>query len=384
MNPGLPTTAKRQGDSTLRFMLQSVARELVQSNRLNACYRAVVPTHNNVEIWHSKKRGRAYYQNLMTCASVWLCPVCATRITENRRAELARLLNVGYRLQILDNDGLPKVLAARRWFLALATFTLRHSSVEPLVDVLRCLTKSYRQVWSGRWAVAFKKHYHIAGMFRSLEVTYGDNGWHPHIHVLFVSDSQIGGVASIGMQSVLRDRWSYAVHFHNGSVRWEYGVKVQAGDNKAGEYLDKMGQAVSETLGHWSTIAEFTKTTVKRGRKRSDDSAPGRTLWDLLAAYATGDVKAGELWLEAMAALHGKAQLMASPGLWALLGAQMPMDDDTQAQEQISASDAILARLTLDNWRLVIRHDLRGELLEIARAGKPELITKFLETLNDE
>jgi hypothetical protein len=35
----------------------------------------------------------------------------------------------------------------------------------------------------------FKNKWRILGTLKALEITYGENGWHPHLHVLVVSDS---------------------------------------------------------------------------------------------------------------------------------------------------------------------------------------------------
>jgi hypothetical protein len=102
----------------------------------------------------------------------------------------------------------------------------------------------------------------------------------------------------------------------------------------------------------------------------------------LLADFIGGDVRAGELWIEAQAALRGTMFLRPSNGLWKALQAPETVGDDNEmAQEQQNASDAILARLTVDEWRLVVRKNRRGELLEVASAGDSDMVAKFLANL---
>jgi hypothetical protein len=368
-------------EKTGPFFLQSVARELMPNSRIRVCRRVVIPNRNSVELWHSKKRGKAYYQNLMVCDMAWACPPCAIKITENRRKVLDRLCNVGYPLVVLDDGGEPRTVAARRWFLAMMTFSIQHKSREAFAVVLSRLSDSYHRMWSGRWAVAYKHAYRIVGFFRSLEPTYGVNGWHPHIHLLLVMDSAINDYQVAIMQSVARDRWVDSVAACGGQADWQHGLNLVSGDNRVTQYLDKMGQAVSETLGRWTTIAEFTKSVVKRGRKVAGDAEPARTLWDLLLAYSQGDVEAGRLWLEAQAALRGKSQLIASPGLWERLGAPGGIDSPLLADDTIDPGDFLLASLNLDDWRLISRHDARGALLAVAKDGDRTRINSFIQRL---
>ena len=42
------------------------------------------------EVKYNESRKKAHYGNVQLCASIWACPVCAKRITENRREELKR------------------------------------------------------------------------------------------------------------------------------------------------------------------------------------------------------------------------------------------------------------------------------------------------------
>lgn len=365
------------GDEKIaRFALQAAARELAPTSQVRNCLRAIVPGRDCVEIWHSPTRQRAYYVNLVTCNRVWVCPVCASKITERRRVELAHRLGVRDELEIPAEKGRTKTVMVPRYYLALVTFTISHKSSESLTVVLDRLKRAYKKHWGGRWPAAWKARHRVVGTLRAIEVTHGKNGWHPHIHLLLIRDSANtqGSVAEMDLDLTLR--WQDMAAAVGGSASLDRGVTLSAADDKATEYLGKMGQQVDAAIKRWDVVSELTKYPAKRGREAS------RTMWDLLADYIGGDVAAGELWIEGVEALRGTAHLMASPGLWKTIQAPDSVGDDAEmAQKQREASDAILASLTVDEWRTVALKGRRGELLEVASAGDPERVFAFIRDL---
>jgi len=359
-----------------RFALQSAARELAPANRVRSCLRAIVPGRDCVELWHSPTRQKAYYVNLITCNRVWVCPVCAAKITERRRMELARSLGIRDDLWIPDGEGGEAHITVPRYHLAMATFTISHAKGERLVDVLGRLKRAYKKMWGGRRAQNFKSSYRVIGTIRAIEPTHGDHGWHPHIHLLLVRDTWNTQEAVLDMYMTLDLQWFDACESVGAETSLQHGLTLSAADQKAAEYIGKMGQQVDDAIRRWDSLSELTKYPVKHGR------GSARTLWDLLADYMGGDVAAGELWIEGIEALRGTAHLMTSPGLWKALGTSESIGDDAEmAQDEKNASDAILASLTVDQWRLVVRKNRRGELLEVANAGDPDRVAEFLRGL---
>jgi hypothetical protein len=359
-----------------RFMLQSAARELAPSTAVRTCLRAVIPGRDCVEIWHSPTRQRAYYKNLITCNRIWVCPVCASKITTRRRDELARLLAVRDLLFVPDGKGSEKAVTVPRFYLGLATFTIKHRKSEKLTAVLGRLKRAYNRTWGGRWMMAWKARHRVIGTLRAIEVTYGENGWHPHIHTLIVRDSANTPSTVFNMAVDLTLRWEEVTEATGAEASRLHGVEFSAADEKAADYIGKMGQTVEAAIKRWSVVDELTRYPAKRGREAS------RSLWDLLADYVGDDVRAGTLWIEAVSALRGTMFLRPSNGLWNALGASDSVGDDAEmAQEPENATDAILASLSLDQWRLVVVKNRRGELLEVASAGDPERVAEFLRGL---
>lgn len=71
-----------------RYYLQNLAADLLPDERVSECLRAVAPSADQVDLFHNPARSSARYANLIVCSRVWTCPVCAARITEERRREL--------------------------------------------------------------------------------------------------------------------------------------------------------------------------------------------------------------------------------------------------------------------------------------------------------
>ena len=344
--------------------MQAAARELAPDHRIRHCLRAVIPHKDCVEVWLSEASRKAYYMNLMCCGAVWVCPVCAAKISERRRTRLDTALNVTDRLPIVQSDGTARIVLAPRYYLSMATFTIRHHQGESAREVIRRLKAVYKATWSGRYALWFKQTYRVVGTIRAIELTHGQHGWHPHYHLLMIRESANTENTVKAMDLELSLRWLDMCESVGASATLEHGVKVSAGDNRAHEYLDKLGQSVGEAINRWALTAEMTKYVVKHGRQDS------RTMWDLLIAYTGHDVKAGELWIEGINALKGTAHLRTSNGLWKLLGINgIDAKDETLAGDVQNAADGLLARLTLSQWQTVIRVNARGRLLQIAQDG---------------
>jgi hypothetical protein len=366
----------RRTDRTVKYALQAAARELHPDNRIRSCMLALAPNKSRVEVWCNSSEKRAFYRGLIRCNQLWICPVCAAWITERRRISLTALLSVRDNVGRVDDEGRTYDLYVPRWHVALATFTVAHNMRESLVTVKKRLDTAYRYQWSGRWAIAWRAKHRVIGTIRALEITHGDNGWHPHYHTLLVRDSANTPLDIALMELELRDRWGDAVSAAYGTVSREHGVTFGAWDAGAVAYVSKLGQQISTVAKRWNVVSELTKAPAKRGRRA------GRTTWELLADYLTGDVGAGELWITAAWALKGCRHLVASPGLYDTLGATKDLDSDTTAIEyDESIGERLMASLSADQWRIIIRKHIRGDLLDVADSGDQSKVNDFLREI---
>jgi hypothetical protein len=259
------------------------------------------------------------------------------------------------------------------WYVGLATFTISHRAGESLADVKRRLDTAYAYQFAGRWGVAWRRSHRVIGTIRSLEITHGENGWHPHYHTLMVRNTANTQSSMAAIELELTTRWGHAVHAARATASAERGVTFAGWDVGSVAYLTKIGQEIVQAARRWDVVAELTKAPAKRGRSK------GRTTWELLADYMTGDVRAGELWIEAARTLKGARHLVASPGLYNRLGATIDLDtDNATAEQQITQSDRLLASLTGDEWRVILNKNMRAELLDVADNGDEQMLRDWI------
>jgi len=203
-----------------------------------------------------------YVRGVATCGSVWSCPVCSAKIRTRRSLEV---------------EHLAKWHRASGGELVLLTLTLRHQYGRDLSTMVGGLSDAFRRLQrSAVWSLVRPK---LAGQVRSLEVTYGDNGWHPHLHVLLLADAgQLGAV--LGLCDLLGSVWADAVVAELGDeYRPSAAVGCDARKIDAATYVTKIAaEAVRSDLkgrsvgvwqlldaGYWSLVAEYA--TAMRGRR---------------------------------------------------------------------------------------------------------------------
>lgn len=327
-----------------RYTLQAAARELLPGERVGVCHSLLVPGKATVDIWHSGTSGRAYYKNLVSCALLWVCPVCAAKISERRRVELQQCIAV-----------------SPFYTFTLGTVTVQHCRGDGLASVLGVLREAWKKTKAGRGWQEIKQRFGFVGYITALEVTYGKNGWHPHLHILFVGKSSLSEADRAELQVAIADRFGGYVVRLGGYVSEYHGVEI-SGPDAACEYVSK-----------WGIAEELTKASSKRAR-----ADVGRNPFDLLRLYVAGDLGAGVLFQEYAAAMKGRQQLQWSPGLRDIFGLNIELTDQEAAEEQVSASDVLLSKIPLAGWRIIVANHLRGQLLEVASSGDASALAAWL------
>jgi len=264
--------------------------------------------------------GRCYPVGVMACGQVWSCPVCSVAIRTRREMELNA--------------------AARAWCesggqLAMLTFTARHDASMSLRSVLTAVLDSYRAL-QGRtsWRL-FRRS--VLGSVRALEVTYGANGWHPHLHVLLFVKS---GVASLEVEvdRVITD-WRELVGASLGAV-----PSVERAVD-----LTWFGSDAAAAAGYVSKVAKEIAQA---------DSKSGRDPFALLDD--SSKVNAAK-WFEYVDAMKGRQSIAWSKGLRKQLGLGVELKDAELADEYVSVEGEIttvVAYVPNRKWRAMV---LTGE-----------------------
>lgn len=318
--------------------MQSVAKHILPNWRVGICLRHQIEAYGGVDIFKHRETQKAFYGGLMVCGSVWTCPVCASKISERRRKELKTAFKAH-----LDSGG----------YCTMVTLTFSHSAKDRLHDLLVALGAATNKFRSGKRYNNFRKEIGLVGSIRAFEVTYGANGWHPHIHLLLMHDTEIEPWDWPSMEDRLYSMWSSAC-IHNGlDTSREHGLKMHDAA-EASTYIGKWGDLMDKP---WGTDSEMTKANIKKGRGES------LTPFDMLRAVVEdGDLEYEDRFREYAKATKTKQQLVWSPGLKAKYLIEDKSDEEI-ATEKIEAAD-LLGVLDWRDWKYILKNDLRYALLK--------------------
>lgn len=355
----------------LRWELQHAARELLgKQHRLGVCHRVPSRFAGEGERVGVKVYRRAdlatYYRGLMICANVWACPVCSAKIAERRRAELDEALT---RHQA-SGGGVYHML-----------LTLPHTRRDEPGPLVALLLDTFRRLCSGKYRLSVLVPGFL-GFVRALEVTHGEHGWHPHLHVLVFTEKALDGDQLALVQHKVFSKWEARVQKTTGKTASRKAFSFDGAErghytiDSAGDYVTKYGadRELDEIVlerRRWGAADELTKAHLK------DEGRGGRSPWKLLADYQGGDVHAGMLWKEFVAGFKGRSQLQWSRGLRDALGLDQEQEDE-QVAAAVDAEDVLLAHIPEADWSLIVARRLRGLVLEVLRSGTWEDVELLL------
>ncbi len=266
-------------------------------------------------------------------------------------------------------------MAVTKWhaqggFVALLTFTLRHNIDDRLADLQKALRNAYRRFKSGKGFQTLSGRYNWMGCVTAMEVTYGQNGWHPHLHVLVFFDPLASATWS-QFKEVAKARWLTVLEAEGAAATWEHGLDIREADADVHDYLAKFGKLPTGTT--WTIERELTKAPAKRAHP------DGMTPFQMLERYGDGDERAGRLFQEYVRVFKRHNQLTWSRGFRDELGLGAEAADEDLAV-MLPDEMELLASLSRDQWRAILRlsHDIRGELLVIAGRGSLSDLAGFL------
>lgn len=190
---------------------------------------------------------RAWFTGIARCGRQYACPVCALARAAKRRDELVRMQRG----------------AGGRW--EMVTLTMAHRSGERLLALRKRLMAAWRKVRTTRVVrEIFERR--VTASARALEVTYGTNGFHPHLHLLLRTESW-----NEHEKQTLLEVWMSAVECRKTrAVVWS-GSKREC----VSEYLSKMGAELAG-IGKEPKNGNLSPWQLAR-RALTDETA--RALW---------------------------------------------------------------------------------------------------------
>ena len=307
-----------------------------------------------VSVNYSAAHQTSHYSGLATCGNVWACPVCCALVQQRRRAELAHLIGWAY---------------AQGYAPIMVTLTFPHTSFDTLADLRARQADAFHRLRAGAPWSRLKTRLGYAGLVRSLELTHGANGWHPHTHELWIVRPQTAEQRAEFAQAI-RDRWysscvkaglvdpenrlqRHAFMLHGVDIRWEVSDS---------DYLAKQDASRA-----WGVDREIATASSKRGR------LAGVHPHEFLIRRGRGD---RDRYWEYVEAMRGARQLFWSAGLKSACGVD-EVSDEVLAQESQEHS-ALLGLLSADDWGRIRRRRLRAQLLDVADSGDWTAVVGFL------
>lgn len=307
-----------------------------------------------VKVKHHVEFGTASYSGLVTCGSVWACPLCASKIQGRRRLEIEQVMSWHEEV----NSGKA----------VMVTFTFPHIVFDSLRDLLYKQAKALQFLRKGRVWDELKKEMGYKGLVRGLEVTHGLNGWHPHTHELWLVTSD---VQTAKLKEKLVDLWRSACLraeiLTRGDDHWAFNLhSVDVRDNvTSGDYLAKQ-----DDIRAWGLADEIARGATKAGR------AKGVHPHRFLTRREPGDDR---LYLEYVKHMKGKRQIFWTPGLKRRASIVDYTDEELAEIDQPGA--AILAAIPAPAWRIITGNDSRFEVIEAAENGGLPAIEELLRKL---
>lgn len=406
------------------FDLSSVKEKIpsFRSHRMTYCGSSLQSTNEPVIIRQNHES--AGITNLQSCGS-YACPVCAPKIGNRRFEEVTQVL------QAAKNKG---------YYVAMITLTVRHDAMDKLDDSWDALNAGWRAIttdkkWSGEtieahlkaqksflergeayedfqarkiafkasnpkdsfpektvraprgWAksktfrdrqIGLKEEFGIIGTIRSTEVTYGKNGWHPHVHALVIFKA-----GDLEEATLFANEFGHFMH-----KKWEKGIKTfgfTSLKKSGGLDISLMGSSAKDIARYATKISstsgidadtkkmgfESTRGDLKTARKG------GFTPMELLEKAVEGEADAISAWKEFAVSSQGRRWVVISPELRKLGDLEDEKTDEEIADETVEATP--VAAISYEEWKSNRVWLFASDLLTILEDQGSEALFKELD-----
>lgn len=301
---------------------------------------------SSVGVNHSIRHKRAFFTGLLMCGRVWTCPVCSAKIQERRRLEISQGMEWAY-------------LVGQKCIMV--TFTFPHTSFDNLLDLLTKQAKAFKLLRTGISWQNHKEKIGFIGLIRSLELTIGLNGWHPHTHELWIVDESCNAE---DLFKVVLNRWEDAC-INTGLLQPEKQRDfrkraVDIKDNATNsDYLQKFDNSKA-----WGVDREIAKSSSKSS---SSGCHPFELLCECTSNLPLSKEVRSEMFILYAEAMKGKKQLTWSRGLKKLVGIIDKTDEEIcEEPDEIAI---LLGQITPKRWKLVLKESAEAEILYRAEIG---------------
>lgn len=336
-----------------------------QSHRLTLCGKAM--RAGAADVIFRENADVAGITNLQSCGS-YACPVCGPKVANRRFEEVLRVLTIA------KEQGFD---------VAMVTMTVRHSKADSLEALWDGVLAGWREAitataWVGESVEAYEEAkaswlergaLHEAGLgraprgwkkqkgvfrarrvgererlgvlapIRAVELTRGKNGWHPHIHALFIfkADAPSWEDRQIQAQEI-------GAFFHARFVAGIAKHGLESWGTSGGLDVQLMEGSAKSIAAYATKMAlETTRADLKDGR------LGGETPRQLLERAVEGEEDAVYAWLTFATVSQGRRWLVISKVLRAFAQLGEELTDEEIADEESPGFE--VAAVPGDQWR---------------------------------
>lgn len=341
------------------WALQAAMWAVTEDKTLAGCGRWAAPHAAHVGMqWNGPGAGGRFTATQRS-NSVWASPLCSVSICQGRKEELSQALT-----NWVKTPGHSVV------FL---TLTLRHRKGQGLTKLWSALADCWKATTNGtpewkRPRSGDKARYRIAHTVRTVEVTHGKNGWHPHMHAALLVERPLASDEVETLRTRLFTRWANrAEKLGLVAPSDAHGIDIQ----QLAQGEDAATVAGYLTKGMLSSLSsEVTGGAMKSAR--GGNRTPFQVLESIAAAQARGESPAAEdvqVWREWERASKGRRQLVWSRGAKAALEVEeRPASELVELAEAAEDTDnaQVVAIIARPEWAK-IQSNVKARL-EVAEA----------------
>ncbi|MFN8111474.1 MAG: protein rep [Thermoleophilia bacterium] len=288
----------------------------------------------------SSEGGPLHWAGLVTCGSVSACPCCSAKIRAGRAEEIRRGLEVH---------------TGRGGGALFVTLTLPHTRAQGLVEVWDTLANALRRVLSGTHRRVLRERFGVVGLIRATEVTHGQHGWHPHVHLLVLVDEPWADLDRV----VEFWRWLH--------LRWARAVVALGGGEPTltrGVQVLPCWRDTSAVSRYLAAVSGDVPSELTRGDRKTARLPGHRSPFQLLAdAVEHDDQRAWDLYCEWIASAKGRPVIMWSRGLKDALGLWDRSDEEIAEEHD---HHQVVAHVTRECWRAMTSAGCTVEAAEVA------------------
>lgn len=334
---------------TAQGLLWKKGAEWRDQHRTCWCARSMKRDTGSVSVYRNADGSGASLTGLNRCGEIWTCPVCAAKISEERRRELSAAL-----VAHVGNGGAAY----------LVTLTFPHERDHALGELLPKFSNALQRLQNSRTWKGVMKDAGRLGSVKALELTVSqEHGWHPHVHMLVFADpagfaegepiNDDGDLESPAIYE-LKKTWTnllLKVGLGDGSKitdMMQHALNVRGG-NQAAEYIAKFGRDE-----RWGQSSELTKAYAKQGAAGERGGLLHFTPFQLLTWAADGDGWSIARFKEYAEAIAGKRAITWSPGLKKALGV-VDREDDEIANDDSAPEQDHIGELSLEQYQSITR-----------------------------